>query len=284
MTAMGTLRYVLCDVFTDTPLAGNPLAVFTDARGLSADRRQALASEMGRSETVFVQPAEAGGHARLRIHTPCRELAFAGHPTLGAAFVLGQPMQLPAIRLETGAGLVEVELEREGARVVFGRMGQPIPKVEPAPEPEAVLSALGVARSSLPIEVYDNGIRHALVTLDAPDEVAALRPDPRRLAAIAGIDGFSVSAGSGTSYTTRMFAPAAGVAEDPATGSAAGPIAVHLGRHGRVAFGQEIRIAQGAELGRVSTLYACAYGSAERIERVEVGGAAVVVARGEFRL
>jgi trans-2,3-dihydro-3-hydroxyanthranilate isomerase len=281
---MRTLRYVLCDVFTDTPLAGNPLAVFTDARGLETQQRQALAREMGLSETVFVQSAEAGGHARLRIHTPQRELAFAGHPTLGAAFVLGQPMQLPVIRLETGAGLVEVTLEREGARVAFGRMGQPMPTVETIVDPAALLSALGAARSRLPVEVYDNGVRHALVTLDRPEEVAALRPDLGRLTGLAGIDGFSAFAGSGTSYKTRTFAPAAGVAEDPATGSAAGPIALHLCRHGQVAFGQEIRIDQGAEIGRPSTLYACAYGSAEGAERIEVAGAAVVVARGEFRL
>src|SRR5207244_12056469 len=97
---------------------------------------------------------------------------------------------------------------------------------------------------------------------------------------VLGTSGF---AGAGTRWKTRMFAPGSGVSEDPATGSAAGPLAVHLARHGKVDFGQEIEISQGAELSRPSKLYARADGSAERIERVEVGGSAVIVARGEFR-
>jgi trans-2,3-dihydro-3-hydroxyanthranilate isomerase len=91
-------------------------------------------------------------------------------------------------------------------------------------------------------------------------------------------------AGSGTQWKTRMFAPASGVSEDPATGSAAGPLAIHLVRHGRIGFGDEIEISQGAELGRPSKLYARVEGSLERIERVEVGGSAVIVARGELQL
>ena len=91
-------------------------------------------------------------------------------------------------------------------------------------------------------------------------------------------------AGSGRRWKVRMFAPGSGVAEDPATGSAAGPLAVHLARHGRIEWGEEIEISQGVEIGRPSTLYARAEGSADGIERVEVGGSAVVVARGEFRL
>ena len=124
-------RYVVCDVFTDTPLEGNQLAVFTDARDLPEELLQALARELKFSETVFVYPAEAGGHARMRIFTPAAEIPFAGHPTLGTAFVLGAPLQLGEIRLETGMGIVPVTLEREGARIVFGRMSQPIPSVEP---------------------------------------------------------------------------------------------------------------------------------------------------------
>src|SRR5215210_8817830 len=102
---MRTLRYVVADVFTDTPLAGNPVAVFTDARAIEADEMQLLARELNLSETVFVLPAEGDGHARIRIFTPGVELPFAGHPTLGTAFVLGAPLQLEVIALETGAGL-----------------------------------------------------------------------------------------------------------------------------------------------------------------------------------
>ncbi len=275
-------RYVVCDVFTDRPLAGNGLAVFTDGRAIPAELYQPLAREMNLSETVFVFPPEQGGHVRLRIFTPTRELPFAGHPILGSAFVLAGPLQLVEIKLETGSGIVPVTLEREGARIVFGRMTQPIPTVEASPGTEALLAALGVERSELPVEIYDNGPRTAFVTLGSGGEVASLRPDMGRLAELEAH--VVCLAGSGRRWKVRMFAPASGTAEDPATGSAAGPLAVHLARHGRIQWGEEIEISQGEEVGRPSTLYARAEGSADGIERVEVGGSAVVVARGEFRL
>lgn len=275
---MPTLRYVVADVFTGTPLAGNQLAVFTDAREIPEDMLQRLAREMNFSETVFVLPKEGDGHVRIRIFTPAGEIPFAGHPTLGTAFVLGAPLQLVEIRLETGRGVVPVALERDGARIVFGRMRQPYPAIEPLAEPEALLAALGVERSELPVEVYDNGVRHVYVALASEDAVARLAPDQQALAR-AGDLGVNCFAGAGERWKTRMFAPAHGVAEDPATGSAAGPLALHLVRHGLVEPGRRIEIAQGAEIGRPSTLYA----SADE-ERVEVGGSAVVVARGEFRL
>jgi trans-2,3-dihydro-3-hydroxyanthranilate isomerase len=279
----GTYRYVVADVFTDTPLEGNQLAVFTDARDIPEELLQPLATEMAFSETVFVYPTDAEAHVRIRIFTPASELRFAGHPTLGTAFVLGQPMQLEVIAIETGAGIVPVWLEREGPKVVFGRMHQPIPTVEPVDE-APLLAALGVERSELPVELYDNGMRFVYVAFRSEDEVAALDPDQRALTRAARIVGVSCFAGSGGTWKTRMFAPGAGVPEDPATGSAAGPLAVHLARHGRIGWGEEIRISQGAEIRRPSTLYARADGSADAIERVEVGGSVVVVARGEFRL
>jgi trans-2,3-dihydro-3-hydroxyanthranilate isomerase len=281
-------RYVICDVFTDRPLTGNQLAVFTDARDLDAETMQLLAREMKYSESVFVLPAEQHGNVRIRIFTPAAEVPFAGHPCLGTAFVLGGPLQLQVIRLETGAGIVPVELEREGAQIVFGRMEQPLPTVEPYGAADALLTALGVARSELPVEVYDNGIRHAYVCLSSRDEVAALRPDLQALETLSeGLPDVVCAncfAGEGARWKTRMFAPGGGVSEDPATGSAAGPLALHLARHGRIAFGDEIEISQGVELGRPSTLYARADGSPEQLERVEVGGSAVIVSRGEFRL
>jgi trans-2,3-dihydro-3-hydroxyanthranilate isomerase len=279
-----TLRYVVADVFTDTPLAGNQLAVFTDGRGLETEEMQRLARELNLSETVFVFPAEVGGHAKARIFTPTAELPFAGHPTLGTAFVLAAPLQLPEIRLELGVGVVPVTLERDGARIVFGRMEQPIPTWEPYAEEAALLAALRLERSELPVELYDNGARHVYVALGSEDEVADLRPDLSALADLPAVLGANCFAGSNKRWKTRMFAPAGGVSEDPATGSAAGPLALHLARHGRIAFGDEIEISQGAEIGRPSKLYARADGSAEQIERVEVGGSAVIVARGEFRL
>jgi trans-2,3-dihydro-3-hydroxyanthranilate isomerase len=279
-----TFRYVVADVFTDTPLAGNPVAVFTDARGLDDDEMQRLARETNLSETVFVLAAEGEGHARIRIFTPGVELQFAGHPTLGTAFVLGAPLQLIEIRLETGAGVVPVTLEREGARIVFGRMAQPVPKWEAFGDEPALLAALRVEQSELPVELYDNGVRHVLVALGSEVDVASLRPDLNALSELNAVVGVYCFAGSGTRWKSRLFAPAGGVSEDPATGSAAGPLAVHLARHGRIGFGDEIEISQGVEIGRASTLYARAEGSGDQIEWVEVGGSAVVVAHGEFRL
>jgi trans-2,3-dihydro-3-hydroxyanthranilate isomerase len=277
-----TLRYVVADVFTDVPLAGNQLAVFTDGRGVDDDTMQKLAREMNVSETVFVLPPEAGGHARIRIFTPATELPFAGHPVLGSAFVLGAPLQLGEIRLETGSGVVPVTLEREGARIIFGRMQQPIPNWELFAQAEELQHLLGV-RSQLPVEVYDLGPHHVFLELGTQEEVAALEPDFGALGRLTPI-GVNCFAGSGTSWKTRMFAPASGVAEDPATGSACGPLGIHLARHGRTEFGQEVEVSQGAEIGRPSTLYVRVEGSPEKIDRVEVGGSAVVVARGEFRL
>jgi len=276
-------RYVIVDVFTDRALAGNQLAVFTDARGLDTETMQGLAREINFSESTFVLTPENGGHAKIRIFTPVTELPFAGHPTLGTAFVLGGPLQREELHLETGRGIVPVRLEREEGRLVFGRMEQPIPSVEPYQAERALLSALGVERSELPVELYDNGMRHVYVALRSEEEVAGLRPDLARLELPPDL-GINCFAGSGGRWKTRMFAPGGGVAEDPATGSAAGPLALHLARHGRIAFGDEIEISQGAEIGRPSTLFARVEGTPEQVERVEVGGSAVIVARGEFRL
>jgi trans-2,3-dihydro-3-hydroxyanthranilate isomerase len=281
---MPTLRYVVVDVFTEQPLQGNQLAVFTDARDLDESLMQRLAREVNFSETVFVLPAEGDGHARIRIFTPSIEVPFAGHPTLGTAFVLSAPLQLDGIILETARGVIPVTLQRDGGRIVFGRMAQPIPSVAPYAAVEELLAALGVERSELPVELYDNGIQHVYVALDSEAAVAGLTPDLRTLARLPAVIGINAFAGSGTNWKTRMFAPADGVPEDPATGSAAGPLALHLARHGRIDFGDEIEISQGVEIGRPSTLFARASGSADAVEAVEVGGSAVVVARGEFRL
>ncbi len=280
---MRRFRYVVADVFTDEPLTGNQLAVFTDARDLSDVDMQSLAREMNFSETVFVLPATTDeADVRIRIFTPAVELPFAGHPTLGSAFVLGGPLQKIVIRLETGAGIVPVELEREGPKIVFGRMEQPVPVWEGVPDPAPILAALGSERSGLPVERYDLGPGHVYVELGSPGAVQGLSPDIGALAA-ATQDGVNCFAHvEGNRWKTRMFAPNHGVVEDPATGSAAGPLAIHLARHGRIRFGDEIEISQGAEIDRPSTLYATAEGEGDRIDRVEVGGSAVLVARGEF--
>ena len=196
--------------------------------------------------------------------------------------MLGAPLQRGVIELETLAGIVPVALERDesGAHRVrphdaartAGRGGRGSRR--------ACCAAIGAERSALPIELYDNGARHILVMLDDASELGRLARDGDAIAALE-ITGVNVFARSGDGWRNRMFWAHG---EDPATGSAAGPIACHLARHGLIAWGEEIVIAQGVEMGRPSTLHARAEGGDGLIDAVEVGGAAVVVARGEYRL
>jgi trans-2,3-dihydro-3-hydroxyanthranilate isomerase len=278
-------EYVIADVFTSVPLEGNPVAVFCDGDGLSAELMQRTARELNLSETVFVLASDsADEHARVRIFTPSIELPFAGHPVLGTAFVLADRLGLDVVRMRTGSGPVSVAVRRADGRIVFGEMEQPIPTWEPFGEADRLLVALGVQRSRLPVDVYDNGPRHTFVELPDVAAVASLRPDLRAVGELGRVGVSCFALQDGGRVRPRMVGPGLGVAEDPATGSAAGPLAVHLARHGRTAFGQRIEIRQGVEIGRPSLLEAVVEGSAERVERVGVGGAAVIVARGEFRL
>lgn len=284
---MPTLPFLILDVFTDRPLAGNQLAVFPDGPAVPPDLLQPLALEMGFSETTFLFPPDGDGDARVRIFTPRHELPFAGHPILGTAVALAMAAGGERVVLETGAGPVAVAMERTGARSAYGRMEQPVPSVAPYPEPAALLAALGLTRSELPIDVYDNGVPHVYVTLPNPDAVDAVAPDLTALTGLAvdgpvPLVGVNTIGGDAELWTTRMFAPAEGIAEDAATGSAAGPLAVHLARHGRVAFGRRITIRQGVRIGRPSTLHAVAHGSPGTVTAVEVGGGAVLVAEGQI--
>jgi trans-2,3-dihydro-3-hydroxyanthranilate isomerase len=276
---VGTFRFVIADVFTDVPFAGNQLAVFTDAREIPEERLQPLAREINFSETVFVYPAAGDGHARMRIFTPAVELPFAGHPVLGTAFVLGGPLQLDELWLETGAGIVAVRLERDGSRIAFGWMRQPPFSFEPYDRVAELLAVLGVEAFGLPVELYRQGPGHVLVELGSPEALAALRPNADALLE-ANPYGTDCFARDGESWKSRVFVPGHRVLEDAATGSAAGPLALHLARHGRIGFGDEIVIHQGVEIGRPSTLHAVARSP----EEVEVGGSSVVVAHGQFRL
>lgn len=279
--------FVICDVFTDRPLAGNQLAVFTDARSIPERLLLPLAREINFSETVFVYPPSAGGDARIRIYIPTAEIPFAGHPVLGTAFVLAAGHDTSEVRLETGAGTVPVRIERDGGRPSFGWMTQPIPGIMPVQDANPILTALGVIQPERPVALYDNGMSHLYVMLADEAAVAALDPDLRALARATTepaqhISGINCFAGSGRRWKTRMFAPGEGLPEDPATGSAAGPLAAHLLRQGLIASGEVIEISQGTELGRPSTLFARVSGTPERIEHVEVGGSAVIVAHGAF--
>ncbi|TCO58217.1 PhzF family phenazine biosynthesis protein [Actinocrispum wychmicini] len=275
--------YVVADVFTSQPLKGNPVAVFTAGQDVPESLMQDIAREMNLSETVFVLPSTVAD-AKVRIFTPTIELPFAGHPVLGTAYVLGQSTPSTAITLETGSGVVPVELTRQDdGQITLGRMSQPVPTWREFADAGELLAALGVRYSVLPVEIYDNGARHLYVMLDNFDVVAALKPNLSVLAGLPQV-GVSCFAGSGTTWKTRMFGPSVGVMEDPATGSAAGPLAVHLVRHGKVAFGTEIEISQGAELKRPSTLYARVSGAGANVTAVEVAGAAVITAHGQLAL
>jgi len=279
-------RYEVVDVFTDTPLQGNPVAVFAGAADLSAEVMQSAAREMNLSESVFVVDgrSDPGGYdAHIRIFTPETELPFAGHPVLGTAFVIGEAQRLAVVRVKTTAGVIPVALSRERNRIVYGEMEQPIPEFEAFERADEVLAAVGVERSELPVMACRNGPVHVYVALASEDAVAALEPDMTALGKLQGV-GVNCFAGRGGRFKTRMFGPGVGVPEDPATGSAAGPLAVHLASHGWSEYGRPIQIRQGEEIGRPSVLHARVDGSDERIERVSVGGTAVVVAHGEYRL
>jgi trans-2,3-dihydro-3-hydroxyanthranilate isomerase len=158
-------------------------------------------------------------------------------------------------------------------------MRQPPVAAETYERADELLVLLGLETSGLPVELYRQGPGHVFVELDSPEAVAALRPDFVALEELSPY-GTVCFARDGERWKARVFVPAHGVGEDPATGSASGPLALHLARHGRIDFGDEIEIRQGVEIGRPSTLYAVARSP----DDVEVGGSTVVVARGEFRL
>jgi len=289
--------YVVVDAFAQEPLLGNPVAVFFGSDDLSPRTMQRIAREMNLSETTFVLRPRQGGDARIRIFTPVNELPFAGHPLLGTAIALGARGPQVRLRLETAMGVVPFELVRERGRVVAARMRQPVPTWRPFERAEELLAAVGVEKSTLPVEIYRNGPRHVFVGLEDVAALAALRPDHRALAAFEDMatncfapdpDAEDVcpvpGQEGGNRWRTRMFSPAYGVTEDAATGSAAGPLAVHLARHGLGPYGREVLITQGVEMGRPSLMLARVDGTAESVDAVEVGGAGVLVAEGRLHV
>jgi trans-2,3-dihydro-3-hydroxyanthranilate isomerase len=275
-------RYTVVDAFARRPLEGNPVAVFHAADGLSAARMQRIARELNLSETTFVLAPEAGGDFRVRIFTPVNELPFAGHPTLGTAIALGESLDRDRLRLETAMGMIPCELADDGG-VTKVEMRQPLPTWQRFDEREALLAALGVPASVAPVDIYRNGPRHVFVGLESVAALSALEPDQRALSRFEDM-AVNCFAGAGSRWRARMFSPAYGVVEDAATGSAAGPLAVHLARYGLAPWGQDHEIEQGVEMGRRSVMYARAVGSGEDVHEIFVGGHGVVVARGELYL
>ncbi|MGW1744070.1 PhzF family phenazine biosynthesis protein [Streptomyces sp. NPDC002092] len=275
-------EYIVVDAFARTPLEGNPVAVFLDAADLTGELMQRIAKEMNLSEVTFVLPAEQGSDARIRIFTPVNELPFAGHPLLGTAVALGRTLKEDRLRLETAMGVIPFELTHD-EDVSTVRMRQPVPTWEPYEHREELLAALGVQETVAPVEIYRNGPRHVFVGLESVAALSALRPDHRALGAFEDMAA-NCFAGAGTHWRTRMFSPAYGVVEDAATGSAAGPLAIHLARHRLAGYGQHLEILQGVEMGRPSLMLATAEGTGETVHSVEVGGHGVIAAHGTLHV
>ena len=259
-------EYALVDVFTDRKFGGNQLAVFGDGTGIGDESMQAAAKELNLPETTFVVPAERGGDHKLRIFTPARELPFAGHPTVGTAFVLAGSRDA-TLRLEEQVGTLEVTV-RDG----FTEMEQPLPTFEPVADRAAVAASISLdvadLEPSLPIEVGSSGNRFMFVAVKTLDAVK--RASPRGLAEATYIFTTKTVEPASTVHG-RMYAPWQGIAEDPATGSANGPLGAYLVRHG-LSDGKGIVSEQGYEMGRPSLLYVRVGGGRDRITSVHVGG------------
>ncbi|NUU20900.1 MAG: PhzF family phenazine biosynthesis protein [Streptomycetaceae bacterium] len=283
------LRYDLADVFTDRPLAGNQLAVFADEGPLDDALMQAVALEMNLSETVFRTAPRVGGDVRVRLWSTVTELDFAGHPMLGTAAVLAdrRPEDTVELRIETNAGVVPVTTVRHAPGRFTAWMDQPLPKIAPASGELArqLLDVLGLESSVLPVTLYDAGIRHLYVMAETPEAVRGIVPNHPALGAVVGADHVNVFALTGpASAVTRMFSPYDKVPEDPACGSAAGPLAAHLVRHGLLASGTEITLSQGEAVGRPSLLYATAHADADGIRSLRVGGGVCLIGHGRLNL
>lgn len=293
-------RYLQYDVFTDTPLAGNQLAVFTDTTGVTTEQMQAMTRETKFSECTFVQPAEAAGtDVRLRIFGPASELPFAGHPVIGSTFALADDGVIAAGRKEftfgLGIGPTLVELEWKGDRLQFAWMTQQKPVFGPtlnAPGPLAAalsLDASAMRPGVLPQEV-NCGSAFFMVPLVSRAAVDQAVVDIRAAAAVfeaakitrRGLFIFSTEPGAdGATCYSRMM----GANEDPATGSASGPLGCYLVRHGLIAADKagSIVSSQGVKMGRPSRIHIKIDHAGGEISRVRVGGTSVLVGEGRLR-
>jgi len=290
--------FVQVDVFTDRIFGGNPLAVFLDGRGLDDGAMLAIAREMNLSETTFVLPAmRADCAARVRIFTPAREIPFAGHPTVGTAWVLAVRGRLGGAAraaLEEGIGPVAVELEGDPARPAFVWMRHGDAEFAPPVADRAgVAKALGLDETALhagaPIRVGSTGRPFLLVPLRdrAAVDRAALDVPAMRRAAGETVPGVFVFVPEKTGAYSRMFAPhVSRVAEDPATGAASGPLGAYLVLHGLVRGGESVRLVseQGTQMGRQSFVHMRLRGDERGVSDIGVGGSVVPVLEGRLTI
>jgi len=292
---MRTYRFFQVDVFTDRAFAGNPLAVFPEAAGLSAEEMQAIAREMNLSETTFVTPPEGQGDVRVRIFTPGREIPFAGHPSIGTACTvvrLGMvPTDEPITRvvLELGVGPTALEVTVRGGQPVSAVLHQGVPEFgEEIPRKEAA-AVLGLQESDLHEELrpwgVSTGLPYAVIPLRNTRTLAQawfrldiLSDFERRYG---DLYPFALTGDDEPFAEARCFGPNEGILEDPATGSAAGPLAAYLAREGVLPLGVRRVLAQGGHTGRPSELVVSVLGERGHIDDVLVEGAVVPVLSGE---
>ena len=305
---MHEFPFLTYDVFTETPFGGNPLAVFPDARGLDPGLFQTIAREFNLSETTFVTPVEGRPLSRsVRIFTPSYELPFAGHPTVGTAIALAEmgafpwPTAEPAltITLEEQAGPVPVRIERRPGRPLHATLTAPrLPERGPdGPDAAGLARILGLSAdrlsTTLPPQSWSSGVRFSLVPLADADALASIQLDLSAWRALMA-DAWAKQVFAfvlddprrAREIRARMFAPALGMAEDPATGAAAVAIAGYLAeaqevpRDGTVSW----TIRQGEEMGRPSRLLLEAEFAGGRLAVVRLGGAAVRMTQGSLQV
>ena len=303
---MRTYRYLHIDVFTDTHLEGNQLAVFPEPAGLSTDDMQRIAREMAFSESTFVFPPEAAGtDVRMRIFTPGEELPMAGHPTIGTTFVLAGEGVIARGREQfvfgLGIGPTPVSLEWKGTDLDFAWMTQQLPTVgKQVTDRSAFAASLGLAAADLgadlPIEVVSCGLPYLLAPLAtraAVDRVAIARPAYVACLEAAGLEElpafvFTLDGGSPSreAVYSRMLAPGFGIAEDPATGSASGPLGCYLSAHDCLPADRLRHFVslQGAAMRRPSRIHISIDRNGAAITRVRVGGRSVLVGSGTLRV
>lgn len=285
-------EYHLVDVFTSQRFGGNPLAVFPRAEGMDPADMQRIARELNLSETTFVLPTpQPNCDYRVRIFTPQAEMPMAGHPTVGTAWVLDHGERVTFLE---GVGPIVVDrvVGRGGARM--WRMTQPLPAWGPRLEQrETAAALLGLTAADLdprlPIEVVSSGAPFLFVPLCDLDALARARVNAERCAQVPELRNtygvFCFTRRSGDPQVTvrsRMFAPAVGVAEDPATGGASGPLGCYLVRYGVVPPGSPAHILslQGVEMGRPSYIHIEIEGSADAVSAVRIAGECVAIGGG----
>jgi len=298
------LRYLHLDVFTSNRFEGNQLAVFPNAPEIPKALMQQIAAEMAFSESTFIFPASGKGDVRMRIFTPGEELPMAGHPTIGSTFALAAEGTIARGResfvFELGVGPIDVSLEWGADGLSFAWMTQLLPAFGPtATNRIEIAAALGLDATDLdgdrPAEVVSCGVPFLFLPLCTRRAVDAVQVDRRALLSAfdaSGIEELPVfvftgekADGDETVYS-RMLAPGFGIAEDPATGGASGPLGCYLLQHGMVTEAQARRMVslQGVAMKRPSRIHISIDSEAGRITRVRVGGEAVLVGRGEITL